>query len=409
MFFKAQTWLKRRQFKQPPSWKLLLGAICLAYLGGVGSQYIFLQPQIQRSFSEGSATASTNAGKPAAINTLVTGLGRLEPQGEVINLSAPPSAEGVRVKKLLVEEGDWVRAGQTIAVLDNYNTRLAALSQAKEQLKVAQARLAKVKAGAQTGTLAAQKATIARLQAELRGEIPALQATIDRLQAELNNAVSEYQRHQSLFRQGAISASLMDSKRLPVDTLQKQLNEARANLQRTRQSYQEQIRQARSTLTATAEVRPVDVRVAQAEVDSARATIQQAQANLELSSVRAPIAGQVLEVHTRTGEVVHQEGIVELGRTHQMYAVVEVYETDIARVQLGQTAIIRGAAFSGELKGVVAEIGRLVSRQRVLSTNPLEDTDQKVIKVKVRITPSQENRRRIENLTNLQVQVSIKT
>jgi hypothetical protein len=51
----------------------------------------------------------------------------------------------------------------------------------------------------------------------------------------------------------------------------------------------------------------------------------------------------------------------------------------------------------------------LVSRQRVLSTNPLEDTDQKVIKVKVRITPSQENRRRIENLTNLQVQVSIKT
>jgi HlyD family secretion protein len=397
-----------RSFKQPPSWKLILGAILASYVGGLGTFYILSQPQVQRSLTEGSATASTNSSKPDALSATVTGLGRLEPQGEVINLSAPPAAEGVRINKLFVAEGDWVRAGQTIAILDNYSTRLAALVQAKEQLKVAQARLAKVKAGAQTGTLSAQKATIARLEAELRGEIPAIQATIDRLQAELNNAVSEYQRHQSLFEQGAISASLRDSKRLPVDTLQKQLNEARANLERTRQSYQQQIRQARSTLTATAEVRPVDVRVAQAEVDSARAAIQQAQANLELSTVRAPIAGQVLEVHTRTGEVVNQEGIVELGRTNQMYAVVEVYETDISRVRLGQTAIVRGAAFPGELKGVVAEIGRQVSRQRVLSTNPLEDTDQKVIKVKVRIIPSSKTQR-IENLTNLQVQVSIKT
>jgi HlyD family secretion protein len=52
----------------------------------------------------------------------VTALGRLEPQGEVINLSAPLNLDGDRLKKLLVEEGDTVKAGDVIAILDSQKT-----------------------------------------------------------------------------------------------------------------------------------------------------------------------------------------------------------------------------------------------------------------------------------------------
>jgi HlyD family secretion protein len=396
MFLKSRSWLA-----QPVAQRPFLIGIAIAFLtGGVASYGL---SKLSHTFPERTASASANQ---TPVVTAVTGLGRLEPKGEVIHLSAPTSVEGVRIRQLLVEEGQKVQVGQVIAILDNYEPRLAALAQAKDQVQVAQARLFKVKAGAQTGTIAAQEATLARLQAELRGELPVQQATIDRLEAELANAESEYQRNQALFTEGAISASLMDSKRLPVITLQNQVNEAKAALNRTVQSYQEQISQARGTLNATAEVRPVDIRVAQAEVDSSIASVKQAEADLTLSYVRSPVNGEVLKVHTRAGEIVDKDGIVELGRIDQMYAVAEIYETDIAKVRIGQKATITGAAFPGAIAGVVSEIGRKVSTQDVLSSNPLADTDQKVIKVKVRIANPKDSQR-VESLTNLQVQVRI--
>jgi HlyD family secretion protein len=73
----------------------------------------------------------------------------------------------------------------------------------------------------------------------------------------------------------------------------------------------------------------------------ARANLERARADLELSVVRSPIDGQILDVHTRDGERVGLDGIAELGDTSRMYAVAEVYETDIGRVRTGQRARIR--------------------------------------------------------------------
>lgn len=49
----------------------------------------------------------------------ITALGRLEPAAEVIELSAPLALDGDRVAQLLVEEGDLVQGGQTVAILDS--------------------------------------------------------------------------------------------------------------------------------------------------------------------------------------------------------------------------------------------------------------------------------------------------
>jgi HlyD family secretion protein len=107
--------------------------------------------------------------KPAPVETAppvkkVTALGRLEPEAEVIKLSAPLALDGDRIAQLLVKQGDNIKAGQVVAILDSRDKLQDALSQAQEQVKMAQAKLAQVKAGAKSGEIFAQKATIERLQ-----------------------------------------------------------------------------------------------------------------------------------------------------------------------------------------------------------------------------------------------------
>lgn len=372
----------------------------MALITGVVSFYGFSR------FRSNAQSPIPNLTESAPAIIAITALGRLEPQGEVIRLSAPNSLGGVRVEQLLVQEGDNIRARQVVALLDNHAHRLAALEQAKQQIKVAQARLAKVKVGAQVGEIAAQKATIAQLSAELRGEIAAQKATIARLQAELRNAEAEYQRYQELQQNGAISASLFDSKRLPVETLKEQIKEAKATLNRTVETLKQQSNQAKATLDRIAEVRPVDVQVAEAEVGSAIAAVKQAQADLDLTYVRAPIDSQILKIHTRPGEIVNNEGIADLGQTNQMYVIAEVYETDIGKVRLGQRANVTGTAFSGKLRGTVTQIGFQVDKQNVFNVNPGADTDRKVVEVKIRIVDPLDTQR-VAGLTNLQVEVTI--
>ena len=133
----------------------------------------------------------------------VSALGRLEPEGEVIQVFAPTAAEGARVEALRVSHGQQIRKGEMIAVLDTYERRQAALQETQEQLKVAQARLVQVEAGAKSGEIRSQARVVDRQQVELQTETTAQEATIARLQAELRNAELEDRRYQTLYAQGA--------------------------------------------------------------------------------------------------------------------------------------------------------------------------------------------------------------
>jgi len=375
-------------------------AAVMAIATGAVSIYSFSRFKLTSVFNP----APTPSSSP--IMTAVAALGRLEPQGEVIRLSAPGSQAGVRVAKLLVNKGDRVRRGQIVAILDSYDTRLAALEKARKQVLVAQASLNQVKAGAKAGDISAQQATIARLEAELNGETSAQQATIARIEAELRNAESENQRYQQLYKEGAISSSDSDAKGLRVETVQQQLNEAKASLNRTVETIQKQLSEAKAKLKSVAEVRPTDVQAAQADVDSAIASVKQAQADWDLSIVRSPLSGQILKINTWPGEIIGTIGIADLGRTQQMYVVAEVYETDIKKVRLGQSATITSDAFSGKLRGTVTDIGLQVGKQNILSNNLQSDTDNKIVDVKIRINNLADNTQ-VAALTELQVQVLI--
>ncbi|HEY9667379.1 MAG TPA: HlyD family efflux transporter periplasmic adaptor subunit, partial [Coleofasciculaceae cyanobacterium] len=182
---------------------------------------------------------------------------------------------------------------------------------------------------------------------------------------------------------------------------------AKATLKLTVETLQEQLASGKGTLDQIAEVRPVDVAVTQAELEDAKAAVQQAKAQLDLAYVRSPRAGQILKIHTLPGEIVSNQGIVELGRTDQMYAIAEVYETDISKVRLGQPTTITSAGFTGKLQGIVNEIGLQIGKKDVLGTDPVADVDARVVEVKIRLNPA--DSQRVSALTNLKVNLIIDT
>jgi HlyD family secretion protein len=374
-------------------------AIAATLAAGGVTAYTFWQWRSPQSSTIQPAVTST-----PEIKT-VTALGRLEPEGEIVQLSAPVSAEGSRVDRLLVKEGDRVRKGEVIAVLNSYNTLETTLAEAQERVRVAQAKLDQVRAGAKTGEIQAQRSRIAQLNADRVGELNAQVAIVARLEAEVQNAQVEYQRYESLYQTGAISASQRDSKRLTLTTAQRQLQEAQAALDRIRSSRQEQVNEARATLDRIAEVRPVDVQVAQAEVKQALAAVERAKADLEQSRVRSPQDGQVLKIHTRPGELIGNDGIVEIGQTQQMVAIAEVYESDIKTLRPGQTARVSSDSIDGELIGKVEQIGYKVLRQDIVNTDPSANIDGRIVEVKVRLDA--DSSRKVARLTNQQVKVVI--
>lgn len=393
-----------RFFRKPIGRSQIILATSLTLAAGLITFYslapFWSKPKIQ--------TPQANPPKAATpAKVAVTALGRLEPEGEVTSLTAPNSNNGVRVERLLVKEGDAVKAGQLLAYLENYGRSRTALQQALDKLQIAKAKLAQVKSGAKTGDVDAQKAAIAGLEPQYKGDVDTQQATIARIQAEVDNAQAENDRYQQLYKQGAIAASIADTKALQLKTTQQQLTEAQATLKRTQDTYQEQRKQAQATLTGISEVRSVDVQVAQTEVNSATTSVQQAKADLDLSYIKSPINGKILKIHAKTGEVISTtRGFAEIGKTSQMYVIAEVYQTDVQKVRVGQKATLTSTAFTGKLQGTVKEIGWQVDKQSIFSLNPGSDTDRRIIEVKISIDNPADSQR-VARLTNLQVDVAI--
>jgi len=149
--------------------------------------------------------------------------------------------------------------------------------------------------------------------------------------------------------------------------------------------------------------RAADLETAQTNLDISLADLDASKASLELAVVRSPLRAQVLEIHAYPGERVGPEGIMELGLTDRMYAVAEIYETDITRVKVGQLAKIRAPAMDTELTGKVQRISLKVGRLDAVGTDPIAKTDARVIEVFILLDDSDA----VSRFTNMQVKVEI--
>ena len=94
---------------------------------------------------------------------------------------------------------------------------------------------------------------------------------------------------------------------------------------------------------------------------------------------------------------------MELGRTDRMYAVAEVYETDITAVKVGQLAKVQTTALADALTGKVERISIKVGRLDAVGTDPIAKTDARVVEVFILLDDSE----RVSRFTNMQVKVEI--
>ena len=165
-----------------------------------------------------------------------------------------------------------------------------------------------------------------------------------------------------------------------------------------------EFRRARQLLDAIREVRETDVRVQETEVVTAEAAVAAAKERVEAAEVRNPTAGRILKIHTRPGEKVGDNGLLELGDVAHMQAVAEVFEGDVGLLSIGQGATVIVDGTRDELRGTIVELGSIVARKVVLTNDPVSDTDARVVEVRVQLEPS--SSRRVERLSNARVEVT---
>jgi HlyD family secretion protein len=342
----------------------------------------------------------------------VVSLGKLIPEGDTIKISVA-NAEDSRVNSILVEEGDFVRANAIIATLQGRDRAEQQLKESQANVSVKRSQLKKIQQGeAKAGEIAAQKAAIAELEARLANETNQKQAAIAEAEATLRKAQPKYDRFvaSAAAEEGAISQNVLEEAKEERDRAAAALNVSKADLSNTTSTLKAQIARENANLARLQEVRPVDVEIAQAELEQALIQVEQRRAELDDTLVRVPIAGQILKINTRVGERVDvEQGIAELGQTKQMYAIAEVYETDIVRVKLGQKALITSeyGGFKGEIRGKISQVGLQVNTTELNTQeeNPTNDINARVVEVKIRIDPKDSPK--VAALTGMQVRLKI--
>ena len=121
------------------------------------------------------------------------------------------------------------------------------------------------------------------------------------------------------------------------------------------------------------------------------------------SKLRSPIDGFILGINTRVGERPKSEGILDIGSSQKMEALIEVYESDIDRVFISQSVELssENGGFQKNLKGKVIRISPQVKQRKVLSTDPTGDADSRIIEVLVKL--DQDSINTVQNYAGMKV------
>ncbi len=300
----------------------------------------------------------------------VGALGRVEPQSRVRKLTHPGGMSVTRVSRVLVAEGDVVRAGQVLAEFADAAQKDGATMQAEATLAQAVAALDKLKAGGRDSDIAAQRARIAALAAA--EEI----ARRDAVRAE------------SLVPGGAGPVATAERNRFAAMQAAAGRAEAEAVLQ--------------TLLTPRAE----DVAMAEGVVLAARGALDKAREDAALSRLVAPIAGTILKIYAWPGMQVGNDGLLDMADLDHLDVVADVYETDVIRLRIGAGAEIVVPGDPARYAAVVREIGLVVRRSTEAGTDPVLATDART--VEVRLTLGETGRAALARRVGMQVQVAIK-
>ena len=304
-----------------------------------GAVLIAAMPAAQAGNATGANAAAPGRG--------VAALGRLEPEGGIHRLglpSTPEAVSGAVVTRILVQRGQDVQAGQVLAEADT--------------VPVLKAELAGAKAGLETARREARAAASEADEACVRADVAARQS---KRQAELL------------------------ARKLTSDDIA------------------DQFRGAAEAGAASCKARRANATVAESRIAVAEQEVARRQAEYDRAFVRAPFAGRVIDVTAKTGEAAGANGVLELANVSQMYAIAEVYETDIRWVKVGQKARVTSDALAKPISGTVTRIRPKVKKLDEIGTDPAARKDARIVEVEVRLDDS----KAVAALSLLQVEVEI--
>ena len=209
-----------------------------------------------------------------------------------------------QVKNLLVKIGDFIRAGEIIAIIEHEDL-LSRVARFQADLDAEKARLEKIRAD---GPLEISKSLAER----------------EELQVQIKLAQKMLGRNQELNKKGFVSTTVLDEAEEKLEVLKAGINLANEELK----LKQSQLKN--------------DSRLAEAMVDKARANLDEEEIQLTYATIRAPIDGIVAFVSTQEGETVvaslNAPTFVTLINLRKLEVTVFVDETDIGRIEVGQTA-----------------------------------------------------------------------
>ena len=296
-----------------------------------------------------AASATANHGP-----LLIAGPGRVEPYSEDIKIGSELSG---RLKVVIAEEGDVIRRGQVLAELENADYR-AQVESARANVVARQAALRKVINGAR------------------RQERDEAWSSVSEAKAVTENAQSELHRRQELFSAGVVS-------REELDRYGREADVAKAKYEVAVQQH----------ALVDDHAREEDRSLAEADLALAQAQLDEAQARYEKTFIRSPIDGSVLRKHHRSGESVSNSStvpdpILTIGDRKTLRVRVDVDETDVSKVSVGQKAYVTADAF-GKQKfwGRVVRVGQQLGPKNVRTDEPTEKVDTKILETLVELDP----------------------
>ena len=146
-----------------------------------------------------------------------------------------------------------------------------------------------------------------------------------------------------------------------------------------------------------------DLFISETRISKLQSAIDAINVDLEQTQLKSPIDGIVLQILVREGERPNSSGVINVGANQLMEALIEVYESDIDRVQVGQSVdlISENGGFNGSLRGQVSLISPQVRQRRVLATDPTGDADSRIIEVRVKLDNA--SAQKVSHLTGMKV------
>lgn len=284
----------------------------------------------------------------------VVALGYLEPKGKTTALASPYGAETARVARLLVVEGEQIQKGQVVAELDNKPSLIAAAASAE-------------------ANVVAQVAALEQVRSLIYANLAEARANRVVAEAALILASQELERQTRLDVLKATTKVMLEQAHSNSTKAQAEIERTSALIKRFEGAENDS---------------QVDILLAVRNLDVAQVNLERARSDLSASQIVAPHDGTVLKIHSRVGEKPSETGVMMIAQTEQMAAELEVYQTDIRKIEIGQLVRLQSPALTTQLSGAVNRIGQVVERQSVMASEPAANADSRVVKIQVLLDPA---------------------